>query len=43
MKDEARLLYVAKTRATHELVMTYDGITPHTEKLIWAMTVLAAM
>lgn len=41
--DEARLLYVAMTRATHELVMTCDGMTPHTEKLQRAMTVLDAM
>jgi hypothetical protein len=43
LEDEARLLYVAMTRATHELVMTCDGVTPHTEKLQRAMTVLDAM
>jgi len=31
------------TRATHELVMTCDGVTPYTEKLQKAMTVLEAM
>jgi hypothetical protein len=43
VEDEARLLYVAMTRATHELVMTCDGVTPYTEKLQKAMTVLEAM
>lgn len=43
LEDEARLLYVAMTRATHELVMTYDAVTSHTEKLQKAMTVLDAM
>lgn len=43
VEDEARLLYVAMTRATHELVMTCDGITPHTDKLKRAMTVLETM
>jgi len=43
VEDEARLLYVAMTRATHELVMTCDGVTPHTDKLKRAMTVLEAM
>jgi len=43
VEDEARLLYVAMTRATHELVMTCDGITPHTAKLQRAMTVLETM
>lgn len=43
VEDEARLLYVAMTRATHELVMTCDGITPHTDKLQRAMTVLETM
>jgi hypothetical protein len=43
LEDEARLLYVAMTRATHELVMTCDGITAHTEKLQRAMGVLETM
>lgn len=43
VEDEARLLYVAMTRATHELVMTCDGMTAHTDKLKRAMTVLDAM
>ncbi|MEM8511724.1 hypothetical protein RCH14_001024 [Massilia sp. MP_M2] len=43
VEDEARLLYVAMTRATHELVMTCDGVTPHTDKLKRAMTVLETM
>lgn len=42
-EDEARLLYVAMTRATHELVMTCDGTTALTDKLHKAMTVLQAM
>ena len=42
-EDEARLLYVAMTRAIHELVMTHEGITPYTEKLQKAMTVPDAM
>ena len=43
VEDEARLLYVAMTRATHELVMTCDAVTPHTDKLKRAMTVLETM
>jgi superfamily I DNA/RNA helicase len=43
VEDEARLLYVAMTRATHELVMTCDGMTAHTDKLRRAMTVLDVM
>jgi hypothetical protein len=43
VEEEARLLYVAMTRATHELVMTCDGMTAHTEKLKRAMTVLDVM
>lgn len=43
VEDEARLLYVAMTRATHELVMTCDGITPYTDRLQKAMTVLDVM
>ncbi len=42
-EDEARLLYVAMTRATHELVMTHAGVTTHTERLQRAMGVLDAM
>lgn len=42
-EDEARLLYVAMTRATHELVMTCAGETTHTTRLKKAMTVLDAM
>lgn len=42
-EDEARLLYVAMTRATHELIMTCDGVTTYTAKLQKAMTVLQAM
>lgn len=41
--DEARLMYVAMTRATHELVMTYDAVTAYTDKLQKAMTVLDGM
>ena len=43
VEDEARLLYVAMTRATHELVMTCDAVTAHTDKLKRAMTVLETM
>ena len=43
VEDEARLLYVAMTRATHELVMTHHGMTSHTEKLKTAMAVLDRM
>lgn len=43
LEDETRLLYVAMTRATHELVMTYGGVTAHIQKLQKAMTVLDEM
>jgi ATP-dependent exoDNAse (exonuclease V) beta subunit len=42
-KEEARLLYVAMTRATHELVMTHADNTPAVEKMYKAMKVLHAM
>lgn len=38
MQDEARLLYVAMTRATHELVMTCDRETSITRRLAVAAT-----
>lgn len=37
IQDEARLLYVAMTRATHELVMSYVGSSLIVEKLENAM------
>lgn len=40
LQDEARLLYVAMTRATNELIMTYDTPSTITEKLGKAMQVL---
>lgn len=40
LQDEARLLYVAMTRATNELIMTYDATSTITEKLGKAMGVL---
>jgi ATP-dependent exoDNAse (exonuclease V) beta subunit len=40
LQDEARLLYVAMTRATSEIIMTYEGDTPITAKLEKAMSVL---
>jgi len=40
--DEARLLYVAMTRATHELVMTHSESSLVSEKLAGAMGVLHA-
>lgn len=40
LQDEARLLYVAMTRATNELIMTYDGSSTITERLEKAMGVL---
>jgi superfamily I DNA/RNA helicase len=43
LEDEARLLYVAMTRATHELVMTHAEDSVQTEKLKKAMTVLETM
>ncbi|MBX9798522.1 MAG: NERD domain-containing protein [Burkholderiaceae bacterium] len=39
-EDEARLLYVAMTRATHELVMTYGEDSMITGKMQRAMTTL---
>lgn len=42
-QDEARLLYVAMTRATHELVMTYDDESPIVRKVQKAMEVLHAV
>jgi hypothetical protein len=40
IEDEARLLYVAMTRATSELVMTHSDTSPLTEKMTKAMGVL---
>ncbi|MDT0131737.1 DNA helicase II, partial [Acinetobacter baumannii] len=40
--DEARLLYVAMTRATHELLMTHSETSLVSEKLAGAMGVLRA-
>jgi superfamily I DNA/RNA helicase len=40
LQDEARLLYVAMTRATTELIMTYDGSSTIAERLEKAMGVL---
>jgi hypothetical protein len=42
-QDEARLLYVAMTRATHELVMTYGEDIPIVQKVRKAMEVLHAV
>ncbi|PRC93812.1 UvrD-like helicase C-terminal domain [Solimicrobium silvestre] len=43
MQDEARLLYVAMTRATHQLVMTHSDESLLSEKMQKAMNVLAAL
>ncbi|WP_312511648.1 DEAD/DEAH box helicase [Massilia sp.] len=43
LQDEARLLYVAMTRATGELVMTHSDASPLSEKMARAMTVLEAI
>ena len=43
IEDEARLLYVAMTRATDELIMTYGQPSPLLEKMEKAMGVLAAL
>ena len=43
VRDEARLLYVAMTRATHQLVMTYGHASSLAEKMQAAMGVLQAM
>ena len=43
MQDEARLLYVAMTRATQELVMTHGETSILAEKMHKAMSVLQAM
>lgn len=42
-EEEARLLYVAMTRATQELVMTYGEESLFSEKMQKAMTTLNAM
>jgi superfamily I DNA/RNA helicase len=42
-EEEARLLYVAMTRATQELVMTYGKESLFTEKMHKAMTTLSTM
>ncbi len=42
-QEEARLLYVAMTRATHELAMTYCEENLITEKMKKAMSVLATV
>lgn len=41
--DEARLLYVAMTRATHELVMTHSETSLLSDKMTGAMRVLQAL
>ncbi|MFC5475887.1 DEAD/DEAH box helicase [Paraherbaspirillum soli] len=43
VKDEARLLYVAMTRATHELVMTHGEATGFTDKMQQAMRTLDSL
>ena len=43
VQDEARLLYVAMTRATSELVMTHGDESPLAEKMTRAMGVLNAV
>jgi len=43
LQDEARLLYVAMTRSTQELVMTHSGTSPLSEKMTRAMGVLQAL
>ena len=43
IQDEARLLYVAMTRATSELVMTHSDTSPLSEKMGKAMGVLQAI
>lgn len=43
MKDEARLLYVAMTRATRELVMTHGSDSLFSEKMEKAMGVLQGL
>lgn len=40
--DEAKLLYVAMTRATHELVMTHGAESPFVSKMRLAMKTLDA-
>lgn len=41
--DEAKLLYVAMTRATHELVMTHGADSPFVSKMQIAMKTLEAL
>ena len=43
LQDEARLLYVAMTRATHELVMTHGEASVLAEKLERAMATLTTL
>ena len=43
IQDEARLLYVAMTRATSELVMTHSDTSPLSEKMETAMGTLQAV
>jgi superfamily I DNA/RNA helicase len=43
IQEEARLLYVAMTRATHELVMTHGEASLLTEKMSIAMNVLQTL
>lgn len=43
IRDEARLLYVAMTRATGELLMTHSSDSPISEKMAAAMGALQAM
>ena len=42
LQDEARLLYVAMTRATHELVMTHGDTSMLAERMQKAMGVLSS-
>jgi superfamily I DNA and RNA helicase len=43
LQDEARLLYVAMTRATNELIMTHGETSPLAERMHKAMSVLQAL
>jgi superfamily I DNA/RNA helicase len=43
VQDEARLIYVAMTRATHELIMTHGEPTLFIEKMQKAMQTLQSL
>jgi len=43
IQDEARLLYVAMTRATSELIMTHSDASPLSDKMAAAMLALQAV